>query len=532
MTLEENHKKSRYWKEPLSDFNNIVELLEEKANEYGNKAFATFPQRTLRYNELNERSKKLAAGLSKRGLGTNDKIVVMTHNHPGFIELFFSSARVGAIIVPINVSLRGDDLSYALNDSDPEGIVVGSDCIEKYKEVKDDVSISMEISLEGDDKEIFDSFESLIIDENPDEVSPSQSDSLAIIYTSGTTGMPKGVVLPHGAFLNTATDLAERVIKPTEEDVFYMSQPLFHIFAQIVMVETLVSGSSLAMEKWFSKSKFWDRVEEYDATIIHFSSAISELLYKNTEARDNPVRVAYGAIADDTQRKFAENFDCKVVPLYGLTECGGIALSGTIDEPCTGSLGRSMEYTEITIADKDDSPVEPDEQGEILVRCTRPNTMFKEYHSKPSETVETLQNQWLHTGDIGYRDEDGDYHFVERESYFIRRMGENISAFEVERIIDDHPDVEKSTIAGVEAELAGEEVFAAVKLKDDSNLEPVEIIEHCEGRLAYFKIPRYVVFVDSFPTTETKETVQRFKLIDSYKQKAWDRQEAGYELER
>lgn len=519
------------WQEPLSDWDNLVALLDARAEEHGDECFATFPEETLSFQDLAERSRRIAAGLDERGVGTGDRVAVMMYNRPAFLSVFFGALRVGAILVPVNVSLQGDDLAYTLTDAGPDVAVVGADCLDNYQAVGSSVKIADQFSV-GSDTDGFEPLAALHGDGEPPAVDVTQGDAAGMIYTSGTTGMPKGVVLPHGAYLTVGTEMAERIIKPTDDDVLYMSQPLFHIFALMVVSEALVAAVPVAMERWFSKSKFWDRVRDHDATVIHFSSAISEILLNDTEAPDNPVRVAFGAIADDRQAPFAEQFDCQVVPLYGLTESGGLALSGTVDDTRMGSLGRPTSYQEVTVVDPEDEPVGPGEQGEIVVRPTRPNCMIQRYHGKPEATVEELSNQWLHTGDIGYYDEDGDFHFVERKSYFIRRMGENVSAFEVERTIRDHPDVADVAVVGADAEVAGQEVFAAVKLEEGSSLEPVDIVAHCEGRMAYFKIPRYVVFVDSFPTTKTKETVQRFKIVDEYMDDAWDRDAAGYELER
>ncbi|WP_254525923.1 AMP-binding protein [Natrinema caseinilyticum] len=519
------------WQPSLSDWTNLVELLDARADEHGNTDFATFPEETLTYGELAERSERIAAGFDEIGVGAGDRIVVMMYNRSEFLPVYFGALRAGAVLVPLNVSLRGDDLEYTLTDADPSVAIIGDECLENYREVEDDVDVAHRYCV-GTEADGFEPLGALRASGDPPSPDATQADAATIIYTSGTTGMPKGVVLPHGAFLTVATEIADRIVKPTDDDVLYMSQPLFHIFAQMVVTEALVASVPFAMERWFSKSKFWDRVRSHDATIIHFSSAISEILYKETDAPDNPVRIAFGAIADDRQADFGDTFDCTVVPLYGLTESGGLALSGTVEEPRTGSLGRPTEYQEVAVVDEDDTPVGPGTEGEIIVRPTRPNAMFKRYFEKPEATVEATENQWLHTGDIGYYDENGDYHFVERKSYFIRRMGENVSAFEVERIVEDHPDVADVVVVGADDEVAGQEVFAAVKLEDGAALDPVDIVKHCEGRIAYFKVPQYVAFVDSFPTTETKETVQRFRVVDEYLADAWDRDEAGYQLER
>jgi len=517
------------WESALSDWDNLVQLLDARATDHGDEPFATFPEETLSYRSLADRSKRIAAGLAGLDVGPGDRVALMMHNRPAFLTAYFGALRAGAVVVPINVSLRGDDLEYTLSDANPAVAIVGEGCLDNYLEV--DVALDHRYVV-GAEANGLEPLARLRDDAAPASPDAGQADAATLIYTSGTTGMPKGVVLPHGALLTVGTEMAERIIQPTPDDTLYMSQPLFHIFAQMVVIEGLVGSVPVALERRFSKSRFWDRVRDHDATIIHFSSAISDILYRDTEAPDNPVRFAFGAIDDGIQADFGERFDCQVVPLYGLTESGGLALSGTVEEPRTGSLGRPTRYQDVAIVDEDDEPVDVGEHGEIIVRPTRPNSIFKRYYGKPEATVDVTENQWLHTGDVGYVDDGGDYHFVARMSHFIRRMGENVSAFEVERIIEDHPAVAKAVVVGADAEVGGEEVFAAVKLETGETLDPVEVVEHCEGRLAYFKVPRYVAIVDSFPTTDTKETVQRFEVVDRHLDAAWDREAADYELER
>jgi crotonobetaine/carnitine-CoA ligase len=195
-------------------------------------------------------------------------------------------------------------------------------------------------------------------------------------------------------------------------------------------------------------------------------------------------------------------------------------------------MGTPTSYATVEIVDEDDAPAETGEHGEIVIRPTRPNVMFNRYYDKPTQTINVLGDQWLHTGDIGYRDDDGRFHFVNRKSYFLRRKGENVSVHEVERVLVDHPDVEEAIVVGTNAEVGGEEVFAVLRSRPDHNIDPLDIIKFCESRMAYFKIPRYIATVKSFPRTETKGTVERHKVLDQVSNNRWDLHNAEYELDR
>jgi crotonobetaine/carnitine-CoA ligase len=297
----------------------------------------------------------------------------------------------------------------------------------------------------------------------------------------------------------------------------------------MVIMESLVTGVPFAIERKFSTSCFWDQVEKHGATIIHLAPSLAEMLLNETTAEENPVRITYG-VGGVLSQQFSEQFDCTVVPLYGLTETGGLATSGRSTDPCTGTIGRPTSTVEVTVVDENDEPVPPNTKGEILIRPNQPYAMFQGYYGKPKETQEALRNQWLHTGDIGYYDEEGRFHFAGRKSYFARRKGENVSMNEVERVIDHDERVERVVCVPVSAEVSGEEILAAIILEHNAQMDPEEILELCEEQLAYFKVPRYVRFVDKFPTTATKGNIKRVELADT--SLAWDCDAAGYELKK
>jgi crotonobetaine/carnitine-CoA ligase len=499
-----------------------VDLLNDRASKYGSKPFVRFPQRTLSYDELAERSNRLAAGLETLDVSQGDRVGVLMANRPEFVEVFFASLRLGAILVPLNAELKTPELADTIGEADPSILVVESELLDQYQEVEAGVHESGLLVVGGEESRPGTDIERYF---RPDDrIIPKTrlADPAVIQYTSGTTGMPKGAVLPQGQYLDSAIEIVDRLLELTEEDVLYMSQPLYHVFAQIVIMETLVAGGTMAMERSFSKSNFWDRVERYGATVIHFARAITEILYQHTDAVENPVRLGFGAIDDDLQKRFGEKFGLTVIPTYGLTECGPVVTVGTVADPCLGSMGRPSRLADVAVVDRDDNPVKPGEEGEVVVRPRRPNVMFKGYVDSADATLEASQNQWIHTGDVVRRDDSGRFHFVDRMGYFIRRKGENVSVQQVEDVLRTHPKVAGCAVVGVDAEVGSQEILTGV-VPGEETVNPTGIIEYCEERLAPFKVPRFVLVLDSLPTTSTKHDVRRNELAERVDE-AWDRE--------
>ena len=519
---------SAAWTQSSGDFGSLPALLRTRSDQHPDRVCAVFDDSELTFGELESRSDRLGRGLVDRGVSEGDRVAVMLENSRHFVELFFATLRIGAVFVPINTALQESDAKYVFQDADPSVTIVHPDCIDIYRSFADDFDVTASLSV-GDraDEAGFESLADLPAGGDLREATASRADLASLVYTSGSTGMPKGVRLPHGAYLTVAADLSERTIQPGDGDVLYISQPLYHIFAQIVTVEALYAGVSVVLRRKFSISSFWDRVREAEATIVHLAPSLASVVLEETTAERNPVRIAYG-VGPDIHEDFAEAFDCTPVPLYGLTETCGLALTGTADEPCPGSVGTSPDHLQVRIVNEDDGPLPPNEEGEIVLRPTRPHAIFQGYHNKADVTVETVRNLWFHTGDIGYRDEEGRYHFVSRKSHFARVMGENVSMHEIERTVDDCAPVSEAVAVPVDAGSKGEEILLAVRLRDDSDAEPEDIVRYCADRLAHFKCPRYVRFVDSFPRTETKSNVERFELADT--ERAWDRKTADVDL--
>ena len=319
-------------------------------------------------------------------------------------------------------------------------------------------------------------------------------DTAAILYTSGTTGPAKGVQCPHGQFYWWGILMGE-VFELTEDDVLYTCLPLFHTNALNAFVQALVAGATFHLGPRFSASRFWTRVAEAGATVTYVLGAMVNILMSRPEGpedRAHSVRVALApATPPDLFDRFGERFGLQLLEGYGSTETNG-ALFSNWREQRAGFMGPAREGFEAIVADDEDGEVPDGVDGELLLRNGPPFAFATGYFGMPEKTVEAWRNLWFHTGDRVVREPDGWFRFVDRIKDTIRRRGENISSFEVEQALLSHPAVSAAAAFPVASEMAEDEVAAAVVLEDGAELTPEELMRHCEPRLAYFAIPRFL----------------------------------------
>jgi crotonobetaine/carnitine-CoA ligase len=357
---------------------------------------------------------------------------------------------------------------------------------------------------------------------------------LTILFTSGTTGPSKGVCCPHAQFFwwgfNVLRQLALR-----DGDVLHTTLPLFHVNAMAAFFQALLNGCTLIAEKRFSASNFWPALVSSGATVTYVLGAMVPMLLSRPpcpEEKQHKVRVALApGVPAHLHEVFTERTGIYLLDAYGATESN--ATIGTmIDTRRPGWMGKLFDGFQARVADEDDNEVPDGTPGELLLRADEPFAMATGYIGMPDKTVEAWRNLWLHTGDRVVRDAEGYYKFIDRMKDSIRRRGENISSFEVERVIMSHPAVEIAAVFPVPSDLAEDEVMTTVVVKDGATLDGAELIRFCEGRLSYFAIPRFVDFVSELPRTESGK-VQKFKLREQGRSPVtWDREAAGIKLKR
>jgi crotonobetaine/carnitine-CoA ligase len=451
--------------------------------------------------------------------------------------------RLGAIAVPINTAYRGDLLAYVFDDSEASLVVADEALLDRIAFVEDRLvamkrvvvvagerAIATEVPLRLPTSRLADLLgaEPAAV-EDVGDVAPA-----AIMYTSGTTGPSKGAVLCHRGVLAFARNHAVHC-GITAEDVCYTCLPLFHAIAlALTTLGGLLTGARVAIGRRFSATTFWDEIRASRATYASITGSIAQILMKQPprpDDRDHWLRIVYAipapaAIYADFERRFGTSF----IEAYGATD-GQIPIYMPLDAPRIGAAGRLIPGFDLRVVDEEDEPVGPGAIGEIVYRSHEPYTMMLGYHRKPEATLEAWRNFWFHSGDLGFLDEDGYLHFVDRKKDSIRRRGENISSYEVERVVNGHPAVLECAAVAVPADVGEDEVKIVIVLESGASLAPEALIAWCEVRLPHFMIPRYIEIVDALPKTPN-EKVQKYRLRETGVAKAWDRENAGYRLRR
>jgi crotonobetaine/carnitine-CoA ligase len=430
----------------------------------------------------------------------------------------------------LNAGLTGEDLMHWLRDAAAEIVIVEPESWARVEPLRGALPERTTFICTGAAPAGAGSFADLLAPAarpEPTEIHPG--DPAMIIYSGGTTGLPKGIVLPHFALVAVGLRYGE-VTGAGKGDRHFTTLPLFHVGGtQLGLIGPLCNDVTTVIDRRFSASGYWARVAEVGATII---DPIGTMMTVLTQAEPRPedmghgVRFCFGVtgqIPTSVPSRFAERFGIPVVDIYGLTESGGAMLtSNRPPDGVPGSVGRPHGWSEIMIADALDQPLPPGAEGEILMRPVVPFTFMIGYHNNPDATARTLRNMWLHTGDLGRLDEEGNLFFIGRQAHWLRRRGENISAYEVENILTRHPKVREVVVVGVPAELGEEDVKACI-IPEGPAFDPVDLIEWSIGQMALFKVPRYVEFMDDFPRSVTKREVERAKVKALGNEKAWDR---------
>ena len=517
-----------------------------RAAEQPQRRAVRFERSTVTYAEWDDLGNRVANALLASGLRRGSRVAVMLANRPEFLAAWLGVARAGLVEVPVNTAYKGDLLAYLLDNAQCEALVLEAQWGERLAAVAGQLHhLRSVVLVDGDPAELsLDSARLPVVgwsdwlaaaESTAPDVPVEAHDVSAILYTSGTTGPSKGVVLTHAANFHLARNVAQ-LMDYGPGDVVYNAFPLFHVNARYSgVLPVMVADGESVLHARFSASGFWDTCRAEGVTAFNYMGALLMMLFKQPERpqdADNPVRRAYGAPAPSTiQAAFERRFGLQLVEVYGSTEAGTVTMN-TVESFRVGSCGRPVPYYEVRIHDEDDRPQPPGQVGEIVVRPREPHALFERYHGMPGQTLDAFRNLWFHTGDRGRTDEDGYFYYVDRIKDAIRRRGENISSWEVEKVVLAHAAVAEAAVVGVASELTEEEVLVVVVQRPGHRLDPVGLLDLCQERLPHYAVPRYVRVVAELPKTPSQR-VEKYRLrAEGATPDTWDRDQHGYEVRR
>lgn len=514
-------------------------ILSAQAAAYGQKSFLTVGETRRNFAEMKEAAAGLAASFAAAGVGAGDRVAVMAENRIEVLDAWFACAWLGAILVPINTATRGPQLEHVLTNSEPLAIAVEPQFLEYLEALGKLPESTQRIwALDPSDRThcCGVSLELFPTSSPPIAAHPvAPGDTVAILYTSGTTGPSKGVMCPHAQFYWWAHSTAALVDGISENDVLYTCLPLFHTNALNACMQALVHGAELVVGPRFSASRFWQRIVASQATVTYLLGAMVSILAKNPEVSEEREHILRVALAPATpahlHELFRERFGFILRDGFGMTETNAVIGAFEGQQP-PGTMGYVMPGYEAKIVDENDEEVSDGIPGELIMRADEPFAFATGYWRMPEATVEAWRNLWFHSGDRAVREADGSFRFLDRMKDAIRRRGENISAWEVEQVLDSHPDITASAAIPVPSELGEDEVMALLVPRDDATISPTEIIRYCEPRLAYYAVPRFLEVVNALPLTPNGK-VQKYVLRErGVTEMTWDREAAGVTIAR
>lgn len=534
-----------------SEERTVVHVLRRAVDQYPDRIWLTNDDAALSYGDIDHMSNRLANGFRSHGMHPGDTVLFMLPDVPEYVATWAACSKSGVVEVPVNTAYRGDIFVHVINDSRAESMVCNAEYLDRLNAVADRLTGLKRIFVHGQDGDKADAAKSLanafdVIpfdalmsnDTSTPDHTPAISDLKAIMYTSGTTGPSKGVMVAQAHAYEYAYGGAQ-VLEVGADDVYYTAGlPLFHVAGKWgVTYAVAIHGATAAFPRRFSATEFWNDIRKYGATTTFLLGAMANFLQRQPETPDdcdNPLaKVLMCPLLPDLDA-FATRFGARIATAYGSTEVNApvfMPLGTKVNDPQVVGPVRTDKF-ELSVVDENDRTVPPDTLGEIVVRPREPWITMMGYWNQPEWTVQMWRNQWLHSGDAGRYDEDGNYYFVDRIKDAIRRRGENISSMEVEGIVSQHPSIAECAVYPTDSEYAEQEVAVAIALKPDCALDNEEFIRWLEPRMPYFMVPRFLRRVAELPKTPTGK-IQKYSLREQgVTDDMWDREAAGIKVSR
>ena len=494
------------------------------------------------YGAVYARACSVANGLLDLGVQPGESVVIMADNSVDSICTWLGINLAAAVEVAVNTGYRGASLEHALQVSRARVMYVEAGLLPRVAEIRDSLTHLEVLVVYGEAAEgtvpagvAMHGFEDVLRDgDRPADRTVRPQDLASVVYTSGTTGPAKGVMMPHGQ-VRLFARLAVDGVRLTGDDVFYCFIPLYHVAGKFMAIlGSMMVGGRVVLDSRFSAGTWLSRVREHGVTICLLHGPLVEMIHHLPEAPDDGDNPVTRIIASPFPAKIAEDFERRFqlrgIETWGMTEVT-IPIWQPYDEPVRlGCCGRVREeHFELRIVDPDtDEELGPGEVGEFALRPRAPWTMMQGYMRMPDVTVETWRNLWFHTGDLGFRDEEGYVYFHDRAKERIRRRAENISSYDIEAAARPHPAVADCAAVGVPSEFEGDDdILLCVIPVTGAELDPVELVGHLATVLPHFMVPRYVRVMDEFPRTPTGKVQKALLRTGGVEAGTWDRKVAG-----
>ncbi len=488
---------------------NLASTVTESAERTPDSPAIRLGDAELSYAALDDASARLAALLREKGLEQGDRVGVMLPNVPQFPIAYYGVLRAGGVVVPMNVLLKRREIAFYLEDSGAELLLAWHGFAEEAREGAAEAGAEL-IEVEPA------SFAAMLAEHEPVSglADTAEDDTAVILYTSGTTGKPKGAELTHLNLARNAEVSSRTTCEIDQGDVVLGALPLFHSFGQTVgMNASLRVGACLTLVPKFDPGEALatmqrDRVTHFYGVPTMFGALLHHPERESFDTSALRTCITGGAsMPVEVLRGFEDAFGAVVLEGYGLSETSPVACSNHPDkERKPGSIGTPIDGVEMQVVDEDDNPVAQGEVGEIVIRG---HNIMKGYWQRPDATEEAMRSGWFHSGDMARTDEEGYFYIVDRKKDLIIRGGYNVYPREVEEVLYEHPKVREAAVVGVPHDEWGEEIGAAVVLHEGEELAPEEVSAYVKERIAAYKYPRVVWFLDDLPKGPTGKILKR-----------------------
>jgi len=515
-------KELSFLKDKRIDFESVAEMFLTRVNENPDKPYVLFYNDVITYRQVNQRANKVAHFLKAKGVAKGDVVSVLIMNSPEVYYAMFGIQKLGAVAGSINFMLKAPEIAYLLDDSKPKIVFVGSEFMPEFAKGYElalhkpevvEVVTSKEHSINMNQEKLAD-----ILKNYPDAetiVPQQKEDPFLLLYSSGTTGKPKGILLSNKGQLSVCRDMSAIGIFQ-EGDVMLLLLPMYHTNPICVWTFPVAfAGQTISIRKAFSPTDFWPSIIDHKATVLMGVPAMYNYVFYSVDSdtidrSKLKLRIAFCGAAPlsvELIKGFKERFNVEIIEGYGLTEVTGLS---TVNPPLgrrkAGSIGQAIPGQEIKIMDDANNEQPQGSKGEI---CIKGESVMLKYFNNPAATNETIIDGWLHTGDIAYQDKDEFLYIVDRKKDMINRGGENIYPREIEMAMEAMPGLKEVAVIGIPDEALGERVKAYVIPTEQGILTQEKIVQFLEDKVARFKIPEVIEFVNDLPRNPTGKILKK-----------------------